>query len=151
MIVRATNDGRSARTIVLPDPTWSQRDAVVEALRDSGRSVIDLTSPIESKAICAALIGADVVPPVVIVAHGDTCRFLPAVALSLRTQHRDTTGYVVIDPDAPSSTDTWPEAPVIAVSTTEPDGMSLRGWPIRSASSGVAAAVVDAVSSLLDA
>lgn len=150
MIVRSTNGGGSACTVVLPDPSWSQRDDVLDALRESGRSVVDLTSPTESKAICAALIGADIAPPVVIVAYGDTCRVLPAVALSLRTQHRDTAGYVLIDPDAPTSTDTWPEAPVIAVSTTEPDGTSLRGWPIRAASSGVATAVVDAVSSLLD-
>jgi hypothetical protein len=149
--VRSTNGGGPARTIVLPDPSWSDRRDVINALQESGRSVVDLNSPIESKAICAAIIGADVWPPVVIVAHGETCACLPAVALSLRTQHRDTAGYVLIDPDAPASTDTWPEAPVIAVSTTEPEGTSLRGWPILSAWNDVPAAVVNAVSTLLDA
>jgi hypothetical protein len=103
----------------------------------------------EAKAVCAALIGADVTPPLVVVAHGDACQLLPAVALSLRTQHRDTAGYVLVDPDAPPSTDTWPEAPVTVVSTTQEDGTSLRGWQVVSGEGNVADAVGRVVTQIL--
>lgn len=138
------------RVLVLPDPSWSDRDFVLETLERSRHPAVDVTSPLESKAVCAAIMRADVEPPLVIVAHGDACRLLPAVALSLRTQHRPTAGYVVVDPDAPPSTDTWPEAPVMVVSTTEHSGTSLRGWPIVSAMGGVSEAVAQCVARLID-
>ncbi len=132
------NIGGGLRVLVLPDPSWADRAATVAAIGRLGMGVLDVQTPMESKAVCASLVGADVTPPLVVVAHGDACLLLPAVALSLRTQHRDTAGYVVVDPDAPPATDVWPESPVVIVSTTGEDGTSLRGWPIVSGHSGVA-------------
>ena len=129
------------RVLVLPDPSWVDREATVAAIGRHGLGVLDVDAPMESKAVCASLIGADISPPLVVVAHGDACLLLPAVALSLRTQHRDTAGYVVIDPDAPPATDVWPESPVVIVSTTEQDGTSLRGWPIVSGRDDIARVV----------
>jgi len=119
-----------AEVVVLPDPSWTSRSAVIQALSDDGLSVLDVVAPVESKSICAMLLGADLNPPVVVVAHADSCLVLPAVALSLRTQHRDTCGYVLVDPDAPPASDTWPESPVFVMSSTEATGTSLRGWPV---------------------
>lgn len=140
-----SNHDALPRAIVLPDPSWADRNEVVVAIECSGLAVLDIPTPLESKAVCAAIISAHVDPPLVVVAHGDACHVLPAVALSLRTQHRDTAAYVLVDPDAPQSTDTWPEAPVTVVSTTEQDGMSLRGWPIVSAAGDVAGSVARVV------
>ncbi|MDA2988279.1 MAG: hypothetical protein O2815_04285 [Actinomycetota bacterium] len=136
-----SNDDASPRVIVLPDASWVDRDEVVVAIKRTGLGVLDIATPMESKAVCAAIISAQVHPPLIVVARGDGCHVLPAVALSLRTQHRDTAGYVLVDPDAPPSTDTWPEAPVTVVSTTQEDGKSLRGWPIVSAAGDVAGSV----------
>lgn len=138
------------RIIVLPDAGWVDRNDVIATIEDHGHRVLDVVAPVESKAVCAALIDADVTPPLVVIAHGDACRLLPAVALSLRTQHRDTAGYVLIDPDAPQSTDTWPEAPVTVVSTHDEDGKSLRGWQIVSAASGLAGTVARVASGIVD-
>lgn len=136
-----SNGGPAARVVVLPDPLWTDRSSVVMSVENAGLGVVDVAAPMEAKAVCAALIGAAVAPPLIVVAHGDACQLLPAVALSLRTQHRDTAGYVLVDPDAPPSTDTWPEAPVTVVSTTQEDGTSLRGWQVVSAEGNVAKAV----------
>ena len=138
------------RIIVLPAVDWVDRNDVIATIEDRGHRALDVVAPVESKAVCAALINADVTPPLVVIAHGDACRLLPAVALSLRTQHRDTAGYVLIDPDAPPSTDTWPEAPVTVVSTHDEDGTSLRGWQIVSAASGLAATVAQVASRIVD-
>ena len=134
---------------MLPDPLWADRSSVVMSVENAGLGVVDVAAPMEAKAVCAALIGADVTPPLVVVAHGDACQLLPAVALSLRTQHRDTAGYVLVDPDAPPSTDTWPEAPVTVVSTTQEDGTSLRGWQVVSGEGNVANAVARVVTQIL--
>lgn len=133
------------RVIVLPDASWADRGLVIAAIETTGLGVLDISAPLESKAVCAAIISAEVSPPLVVVARGDSCHVLPAVALSLRTQHRDTSGYVLVDPDAPPSTDTWPEAPVTVVSTNQEDGTSLRGWPIVAAAGDVAGSVVRVV------
>lgn len=144
-----STDGHAAQVIVLPDASWTERGSVIESVERAGLVVLDITAPLEPKAVCAAIVVAQVAPPLVVVAHGDACHVLPAVALSLRTQHRDTAGYVLVDPDAPPSTDTWPEAPVTVVSTTQESGTSLRGWPIVSAAGDVARAVAHVATTLL--
>lgn len=148
--MRESTGERPVRIIVLPDAEWVDRSDVITTIEDHGHRILDVSAPMESKAVCAALIDADVAPPLVVIAHGDACRILPAVALSLRTQHRDTAGYVLVDPDAPPSTDTWPEAPVTVVSTYDEDGTSLRGWQVVSAASGLAATVAQVASRIVD-
>lgn len=153
MDVAAFTDDRSMQVsiqvIVLPDPSWSDRESVIEEIERMRYQALDVLAPLDSKLVCAAIIGSDVAPPLVVVAHGDACHLLPAVALSLRTQHRDTAGYVLIDPDAPPSTDIWPEAPVTVVSGTEQVGTSLRGWPIVPAPQGIPEAVAKVITQIL--
>jgi hypothetical protein len=148
--VFGSTDGPAARVILLPDESWTERGQVVASIERAGLVVLDMGSPLESKAVCAAIITSQLAPPLVIVAHGDACLVLPAIALSLRTQHRSTAGYVLVDPDAPPSTDTWPEAPVMVVSTTQEGGTSLRGWPIIASDGDVAGAVTRATISILN-
>lgn len=146
-----SSDGPAAPVVVLPDASWADRDQVLAAIERTGVAVLDIPLPLESKAVCASLISARVAPPLVIVAHGDACHVLPALSLSLRTQHRSTAGYVLVDPDAPPSTDTWPEAPVTVISTTQEDGRSLRGWPIRAAGNDLPGIATRAVEEFLTA
>ena len=137
------------QVVVLPDSSWGDRQATIEALTEQGLAVLDVGTQMEAKAICAALVSTSLQPPIVVVARGDACLVLPAVALSLRTQHRDTCGYVLIDPDAPPATDTWPESPVTVVSSTEATGTSLRGWPVVRSQGDEAALVASSVLELL--
>lgn len=57
---------------------------------------------------------------------------LPAIALAQRTAHRRVAGYLLVEADAPASSDAWPDAPVVAF-TSDPNArpLSLRGWPVR--------------------
>lgn len=127
---------------MLPDPVWPERAQILADLT-STTTVLDVTTAADARQICAALVSADLTAPIVVVAHAHTCQLLPAVALSLRTQHLDTCGYVLVDPDAPPATDIWPESPVTAISTdADAANISLRGWPVERASNTNLGAVV---------
>ena len=82
--------------------------------------------------ICAAVNLMGPLPPLTIVAHGPLARHLPAVALSQRSSHRPVERYVLIDPELPAVTDSWPDAPVTLVSADEWLVMQgrLRGWDV---------------------
>ena len=137
-----------AEIIVLPDPTWADRSAAIHELANNGLCVLDVDAPLDSKSICATLLSADLKPPIIVIAHGDSCLVLPAIALSLRTQHRHTSGYVLINPDAPPASDTWPESPVLVLSSTEATGTSLRGWPVLRSEAHATEQLVGLVSQL---
>jgi len=137
------------QVVVLPDPSWRDRSEAIDAIGAVGLRVLDVDTALESKVICAQLIGSPLEPPIVVVARGDACVTLPAVALSLRTQHKDTSGYVLVDPDAPPATDTWPESPVLVVSSTEATGTSLRGWSVVRSDDDEAHLIAQSVGELL--
>ena len=87
-----------------------------------------------SARMCAAINLLDPRPPLVIVAEGALALLLPAVALSQRAAHRRVGEYVLIDPELPPVTDSWPDAPVTVVSSDEASDASLqgrlRGWTV---------------------
>lgn len=138
------------RVVLLPDSHWSGRDLVREHLERT-TLILSIDTPPESHLVCATLISAPLAAPLVIVAHGASCQLLPSVALSLRTQHLDTCAYVLVDPDAPPSTDVWPESPVVVISTDpKAPETSLRGWPVtKAAVCEVASLATDHVSEFL--
>ncbi len=100
------------------------------------------------------LAAAEVAPPLLVVALGDTARLLPALSLSQRSAARLVVGYVVIDAASPAPSYEWPDAPVWWVATPEAGeeivsgalSADLRGFEVLS---GVAA--VPAVSRVLAA
>ncbi len=58
---------------------------------------------------------------------------LPAVARSQGAQHRRTEEYVLLDPELPSVSDTWPDARVTVVCDPASDASiqaRLRGWDL---------------------
>lgn len=85
-----------------------------------------------SARLCAAINAMNPEPPLVIVAEGALARLLPAIALSQRSSHRRVTEYVLIEPELPAVTDTWPDATVTLVSDDDSLAMQgrLRGWDV---------------------
>jgi hypothetical protein len=82
--------------------------------------------------MCAAITTLAPAPPLVIVAHGPLALLLPAVALSQRACHRSVARYLLIDPELPTVTDSWPDAPVTIVTDNEwvATQARLRGWDL---------------------
>ena len=139
--------------IVLPEASWTGRNDPIRTLRTAfdesdapdlqlvdlaiaengvaDQDVADLHTPIYARRLCAALMSVHCPEPVTFVAYGPTCLALPAVALSMRSQHRRVRSYVLIDPHLPASSDTWPDCPVSVVYASSTDVSSivrLSGW-----------------------
>ena len=144
--------------IVLPEESWNGRNDLIRTLRtaldesdspdlqlvdlaiaESGgadqdvahQDVADLQTPIYAQRLCAALVSVHCPEPVTFVAYGPTCLALPAIALSMRSQHRRVRSYVLIDPHLPASSDTWPDCPVSVVYEDSEEVSSvvrLSGW-----------------------
>ena len=82
---------------------------------------------------CAAINLVSPLPPLVIVATGSAALTLPAVARSQSAQHRRTQEYVLLDPDLPAVSDTWPDARVTVVCDADSEASiqaRLRGWDL---------------------
>ena len=139
--------------IVLPEASWTGRNDLIRTLRTAfdesdppdlqlvdlaiaenggaDQDVADLHAPINAQRLCAVLMSVHCPGPVTFVAYGPTCLALPAVALSMRSQHRRVRSYVLIDPHLPASSDTWPDCPVSVVYASSTDVSSivrLSGW-----------------------
>ena len=144
--------------IVLPEASWGGRNDLIRTLRtafdvsdapdiqlvdlaiaENGgadqdvahQNVADLHAPIYAQRLCAALMSVHCPEPVTFVAYGLTCLSLPAIALSMRSQHRRVRSYVLINPHLPASSDTWPDCPVSVVyadSEDVPSAVRLSGW-----------------------
>lgn len=139
--------------IVLPEASWRGRSDLIRTLRTAfnesdapdlqlvdlaiaknggaDHDVADLHAPIYAQRLCAALMSVHCPEPVTFVAYGPTCLALPAIALSMRSQHRRVRSYVLIDPHLPASSDTWPDCPVSVVYADSEDVSSavrLSGW-----------------------
>ena len=82
---------------------------------------------------CAAVNAAAPSPPLIMAAVGDAAIALPAVARSQAAQHRRTQEYLLLDPQLPSVTDTWPDARVTVVCDADSEASlqaRLRGWDL---------------------
>ena len=100
--------------------------------------VVPVDGPPEALAtrMCAAIASIAPTPPLLIVADGARALLLPAVALAQRSAHRRVRGYLLLEPELPAVTDSWPDAPV-AIATDDPEGWlgvqaRLRGWELIS-------------------
>ena len=139
--------------IVLPEASWTGRNDLIRTLRTAfdesdapdlqlvdlaiaengvaDQDVAHLPAPIYAQRLCAALMSVHCPEPVTFIAYGPTCLTLPAVALSMRSQHRRVRSYVLVDPHLPASSDTWPDCPVSVVYASSTDVSSvvrLSGW-----------------------
>ncbi len=144
--------GAGGGVIVLPEASWTGRSDLIRTLRTAfdesaapdlqlvdlaiaknggadhdvaHQNVADLHAPIYAQRLCAALVSVHCPEPVTFVAYGPTCLALPAIALSMRSQHRRVRSYVLIDPHLPASSDTWPDCPVSVVYADSEDVSSV--------------------------
>lgn len=80
--------------------------------------------------ICAEITRLEPEPPLLIIATGDLAALVPAVALAQRAARRQVLGYVLIDPVYPAVSESWPDARVHVLGTTQSDlrTAELRGW-----------------------
>ena len=86
--------------------------------------------------VCAEITRLTPTPPLLIVTVGEYCALLPAIALAQRAARRRVVGYVLIDPDYPAVSESWPDARVHVLGTSESNlrTASLRGWETGPAS-----------------
>ena len=114
-----------ATVVVLPDTEWAGRADVLAGVTGG----VDVQGASATQ-MCADLLRVQPESPLVVVAHGSACAVLPAIALAQRAAHRRVDAYVVVEPHAPASTDTWPDAPVLAVTNDDHTARlaALRGW-----------------------
>jgi hypothetical protein len=95
---------------------------------------VDGPETAHSARMCAAISNRQPEPPLAIVAHGELALLLPAVALAQRSAHRRTIAYLLINPELPPVSDTWPDAPVTVASNdaASPAAVQgrLRGWTV---------------------
>lgn len=82
---------------------------------------------------CAAITDLAPSPPLVVVSEGAMARTLPAVARSQTAHHRRVVEYVLLDPELPPVSDTWPDARVTVVCGVDSEASlqaRLRGWDV---------------------
>jgi hypothetical protein len=87
-----------------------------------------------SSRTCAAITTLNPTPPLTIVSFGDAALLLPAVAVAQRAAHRRVVEYVLVDPQLPDVTESWPDARVrvFCEATSEAAIPSrLRGWDVE--------------------
>ncbi len=66
----------------------------------------------------------------IIIATGEACNQLPAIALAQRASSKKIMSYQLIEPSLPTFTDSWPQAPITAyfpTGSTIPKDVTLRG------------------------
>ena len=116
----------SAVTVVLlPDPSWTDRDQVAAELVGRGVSVhvapeVEVPAGVPDRVqasrrvalLAMALNSEAVTGPVTLVAHGDTANLLPALGYAQRAAHRLVHSYVLLDSPVPAPAQDWPDAPV---------------------------------------
>lgn len=126
--------------ILLPDEGWDRQRlaaelvgrglaAFVPELPDVPRDLPPRLVDARRVALTALWLNDHRVPgPVVLVAHGDAARLLPALSLSQRSAHRLVTGYVILDaPATPAPSLEWPDAPVWWVASAAADAAVVEG------------------------
>jgi hypothetical protein len=82
--------------------------------------------------VCAGISRSEPSSPLVILAAGRGALLLPAVARAQHSAHRRVVAYLLLEPELPPVSDTWPDAPVAVVSDDEwvTTQVRLRGWDL---------------------
>ncbi|MFM1918132.1 MAG: hypothetical protein RJB01_1647 [Actinomycetota bacterium] len=103
------------------------------ATDELGVSTLRCTQSSSAK-VAAHLRSQEITEPLILLAGSDRAAWLPAIALSQRAQGRRIAGYLVIDPIDITTTNEWPDAPVIALISPDSSNSAhfarLRGWHV---------------------
>lgn len=131
----------AATVILLPggDPVARARLHLLVDPPDRSWQVLEVPaagSPAANRSAhaCAAIAAAAPAAPLVVAAAGDAALLLPAVARAQLAAHRRVEEYLLVRPDLPPVTDSWPDAPVTVVVDDAADLVAatvrLRGWTL---------------------
>jgi hypothetical protein len=83
---------------------------------------------------CAEIARLSPASPLTIVAFGTAALQLPHVAIAQRSMHRRIGEYLLVRPNLPVVTDSWPDAPVTVYCDTSDETLiqaRLRGWAVH--------------------
>jgi hypothetical protein len=139
-VARDGRDGAGVTTgtvLVLPEVAGRSTERV--ELLDRQAGALDI-QPVQGPAsalaarVCGAIHEADPLVPLHVVVFGASVGLLPAVALAQRAARRRVVEYVIVGPDIPTVTETWPDAPVsVYVAAVSPAATHarLRGWSVH--------------------
>jgi hypothetical protein len=126
VIVLTSADGRHATLLdefLLRHP--AARVVIIDDTRAGSRSA----------RTCIAISQLAPAAPLTIVSIGDAAPLLPQVAVAQRAAHRRVGDYLLVDPELPLVSESWPDAPVTVMcdATTEASLVGrLRGWTVLS-------------------
>lgn len=119
--------------VVLP-PAPALLDTLESVALGKVHRIEPVPGPDESLAarVCLGINAADPPSPLVVVAAESAARLLPAVARAQHSAHRRVNAYLLVDPDLPAVSDTWPDAPVAVLSGDDwiATQVRLRGWEL---------------------
>ena len=96
--------------------------------------------------VCAEITRLAPAPPLLIVAVGSLATLVPSIALAQRAARRPVLGYVLIDPEYPPVSESWPDARVHVLGT---EGFDVRTAQLRGWETGSVSSVHDLVRSIL--
>jgi hypothetical protein len=136
----------------VPGQKWPRRETAAELMAYGNRVLLVPDLPDESMRTDLDLAGAWVAhcalelarsadhAPVLLVAHGQAGRMLPALGFARRAARRKVAGYVLVDADLPrAGVQDWPDAPVTFVGREGAEQARLRGWDVENSSDTAAA------------
>jgi len=125
--------------LLVHEPTvivLTDESGVMESTRNFLREYPDsvvVNGIADQSAVCSLINEFDPTPPLIIVAAERAALALPAVARSQRTMHRLVLEYLLLDPELPPVSDTWPDARVTVVCDVDSEASlqaRLRGWDV---------------------
>ncbi len=136
--------------LVLPGGSATARSALLRVIEDLAVAADDLDRDevvfvtaadgppaAWSARVCAAIGELRPRPPLTVAAAGDGAVLVPAVGRAQRAAHRPVAQYVLVDPELPAVTDSWPDARVSVAVTAADDSITttarLRGWTVLDA------------------
>jgi hypothetical protein len=116
-----------------------QSDQIQPALADALTSLpfidyIEIQVDPDPAQTCLRISQANTAKNLILVATGNSCSQLPAIALAQRASGKQILSYQLIEPDLPAFTDSWPQAPITAHYPTGsriPKEVTLRGIQIE--------------------
>jgi hypothetical protein len=83
---------------------------------------------------CQRITAANTSKNLILIATGDSCNQLPAIAMAQRAAGKQILSYHLIEPVLPAFTDSWPQAPITAhypTGSDVPKEVTLRGIQVE--------------------
>ncbi len=105
--------------------------ALTDALTDANfTNYVEIWVEADPARTCQKIAQATTWVNLIIIATGEACNQLPAIALAQRASSKKIMSYQLIEPSLPAFTERWPQAPITAyfpTGSTIPKDVTLRG------------------------